>query len=496
MRQVIFFIALLSGNFLAFGQAITTIKGYAPKYIGKSIEVNEIIDFLSLREERMAVTTVQKDSTFSLSFANDKTQKIVIRSNNNFSYLYIEPGKTYEILLPLHDKDKPYRPLGNYVTAFFLNLEESDLNTKIINFDTHIDQFYASNVYSFVRNKQKFLDKYKALKDSIYQSLDTNDRFYNGYVHYSFADLDLSIYTSELSDRYIFDSYLSKRPVLYDNELYFSLIKKLYSKLFSQLRTETNNKVYKGILKKSPTLIIQALEEEYKLHPIYVRKEKEVQLVHSNEQLRELVMIYGLASVYNDDEYPKTNVLEVLDSIRQHPIFPENGIIANNIHFRLTEVTAGNPAPDFALTDLNGQLINLSKYQNKYLYIHLFKPEYGKAKQDLDLLTNVYNRYKDLVDFVTIYPTVEKSTKKIEKLIQSIPWEVVELDAEDNFFKTYNVQSFPYYILIDRTGVVVAAPALGPYPDGEYMTIDKTFFDIQKMDQMLKEREKERRRKG
>ncbi len=480
--------------FALFGLAqTTTIKGYAPKYIGKTIEINQLEDFISQRETRLAISEVKADSTFSMTFANNQIQKVIIRSDNNFSYIYIEPNKTYEILLPLHDKDKPYRPLGNYVTSIFLNLDDNDINKKILDFDVVIDKFYAQNLYDFVKNKQRFLDKYKVLKDSTYKAVTNESTFYKAFVHYSFADLDMSIYTSEKALRYIFDTYMNKQAVLYDNEFYFLIVKKMYSKIFSQVEIEVNNKIYKGILKKSPSIIMQALEDEYLTAPALILKDKKIVKTYSNEQLRELAMIIGLKDSYNNPEYPKTNIIDILDSIAKYPKYSENGLIAKNVAYRLTEVTAGNPAPDFALTNQYGKLISLKGFENNYLYIHVFKPNYTTTAQEIELLKNIYQRYSGIVKFVSVYTKEEKENKKISKLLSTLPWDVVELDETDRFFKTFNVQAFPHYILIDRTGVVVSAPALGPLPNGEYITIDKTFFDIQKMDKQMQDREKEKR---
>ncbi|MBN9293469.1 MAG: hypothetical protein J0G96_05770 [Flavobacteriia bacterium] len=491
MTQKIVLTASLILSFLFIqAQKITTIKGYAPDYIGKSIEVYEFMDLLSMKESLLAVSTVKEDSTFSMSFINQKVQKVVIRSNNNYSYLYLEPGKTYELLLPLHDKDKPYRPLGNYVTSVFLNLDSNDINQKIIDFDNSIDKFYARNLVYYVKNKQKFLDLLKTYKDSVYASIKNDSSYYGAFVHYSFVDMDMSLYTNEKARQYIFDTYISKYPVLYDNDFYFTSIKKLYSKIFSQLDMEVNNRVYMAILKKSPALIMKALESEYTLRPVFASKDGKMVLTHSNERLRELIMIKGLSEVYHNSEYPKTNVIEILDSVSKFGKYQENRLIASNIILRLTEITPGNPAPNFALTTKKGDLLSLKSFENSYLYFHIFRPDYATSSQDIELLKQIYQRYSDIVRFVSVYPKNIKANKKNAQIIQSIPWDIIELDEEDNFFKTYKVNNFPYYILIDRTGTVVSAPALGPKPNGELMTIDKIFYDIRKMDEIIKEREK------
>lgn len=493
MKRFIFFLLFFLGIIFQSFSQITTIEGYAPHYVGKFIYVYGFQDLLSLEEEQLAVTEVKKDSTFSLSFENPKIRKVVIRSDNNFSYIYAEPNKTHKILLPLHDADKPYRPLGNYVTSIFINLDTNDINNRIVKFNDAIDKFYALNLSYFVRNKQVFIDKLAAFKDSIYASTPNDTSFFSKFIFYSFADADLSLYSGERGNRYIFDTYINGRKVLYDDEYYFMVIKKLYSKVFNQLDMDNNNKVYLAILKKSPALIMKALENDYMLAPVYDKTNDKAVIKYSNEELRELIMIRGLSEAYYDKQFPRTNVIEVLDSIVKFPKYRQNGIIAQNIIKRLTWMSEGNASPDFALTTTKGKLITLKSQEGSYVYLHIFKPEYTETDDDIILLKEIQARYGDIVKFISIYPeTNQKYSKRTQKAIESIPWNVVKLDARDDFFKKFRVQSYPAYVLIDRTGMVIGAPALTPRPNGQYVTIDRVFYDIRKMDEKLKEREKER----
>lgn len=490
----LFLFVFLLASFEVVAQKITTIKGYAPEYVGKTIYVYGYQDLLSLEEEQLAVSEVQADSTFSLSFENPIVQKVVIRSDNNYSYLYAQPDKTHHLYLPLHDADKPYRPLGNYVTSIFYDMDSTDINDRIVKFNDAMDKFYASNLYYFVRNKQHFLDQFKLFKDSVYQYIPEADTFFRVFVFYSFADADMSLYTGDRASKFIFDAYLDRRQVMYHHEAYFNVIRKLYDKVFSQLSMEINNKVYLAILKKSPSQIMKALEGDYKLGPSFDVKDGKITKTFSNEELRELVMIKGLSEVYYDKQYPKTNVIEILDSIANYPRFSANGKIAENIIKRLTWMSDGNASPDFALTNTNGKLLTLSSFKDKYVYFHIFQPTYSETADDIELLKAIYDRYSDIVDFVSIYPkTEEKIGKRNQKMIASIPWSKVQLDAQDSFFKKFRVQTYPFYILIDRTGMVIGAPALTPRPNGEYKTIDRMFYDIRKTDEAQKERERKQR---
>jgi thioredoxin-related protein len=62
------------------------------------------------------------------------------------------------------------------------------------------------------------------------------------------------------------------------------------------------------------------------------------------------------------------------------------------------------------------------------------------------------------------------------------------VESTNPIWKNYKVDAFPTYVLIDPNGYIVQAPALGPMPNGQYQTIDQTFFFIQQALNREKER--------
>lgn len=67
LKAAIFFILLIN-SCVFFAQDITTIKGFAPAYVGKQVDVFQVSDFLSLKTERIASAIVHADSSFTVSF--------------------------------------------------------------------------------------------------------------------------------------------------------------------------------------------------------------------------------------------------------------------------------------------------------------------------------------------------------------------------------------------------------------------------------------------
>lgn len=464
---------------------VVTIKGYAPAYVGQTITILEIEDYFSMKEAKLASTLVKEDSTFSISFFLKETQKILVQAAKNKSFIYAQPDAVYDIYIPEKDKYEVYRPGGNVIEVSFFDLDSLDINFKILQFQRWSDEFlsmyyHLKNVkpIEFAAKLDEFktnVEKYYGLKDITNESDNTTkeeELFFNTFVRFSIASLDNIQFVAERNRYEKHDFYIKYSPVSYRNDAYMSYISTFYEKMIPRLSTETNNRVYLGLLKSSPTLIMRALGGEYTL---------------INLRIREMIMIKALSEEFFSNDFPQTNILTVLDSVANNSLFEANAIIAKNMKLRLTELVQGGKAPDFVLTNANNELKTLSAYRKKHVYLHFYDPASQKNNLELEPLIRIHETYKDDIVFITIYPEKEYSENEIKSRISVIPWEKYKVDESNPIWKNYKIETFPSYVLLDAYGYVVAAPALGPMPDGQYQTIDKTFFYIQKTIKELKE---------
>jgi hypothetical protein len=474
-KKIIFTFSLFLLSFFnsALAEPMTKIFGYAPSYIGEKVEVYAIEDYCTLKERLIATSLVKDDSTFSVNFFNSKTQKVYIKSRNNKGYIYIEPNANYEVYIPANNKYDEYRPLGNDIEITFLDLPETDINHKILTFDKWMDNFLALYFYKKNINGVEFVQQLDTFKLNVhkYYENDTNF-FFKTYVRYSIASLDEIQFVGIRSRFEKYDFYLAKYPVMYDNNLYMNYLLAYYKNIFTRLPMETNNRIYLGVLKSSPTLVANAMAEEITL---------------KNVQILELVMIKSLGDAYFTNEFPQTNIISILDSLSKHSLFKPNGIIAANMIEKLTEIVPGSKAPDFQLINTKSESKTNSDYLKKHLYIQFVDLSLKECEKDIDILIPMFEKYKEDVEIITIYKKQEKYSKKQTELLNSIPWEKFEISKDLEIFKRYKIESFPSYVLIDSFGYIVAAPALRPSPNGKYESIDKSFFYIKKLnDEMEK----------
>ena len=484
-KRILLIFILLINVLTSFGQdkKLVTIKGTAPSYVGQTISFMAIEDYFSMMESRIASTTVLPDSTFSVSFFANETQKIIIRANKNKSFLYIQPNGVYDIYIPAKDKYEPYRPNGNNVEITFFNLDTTDINYNILQFQRWSDDFIGNYFYLRQSKPLEFatkMDEFKTIVEKKYNLNDTLEKFAKGspenylkvFVRYSFASLDNIQFAAERNRYEKHDFYIKHSPVEYQNDEYMGYINAFYEKMTPRLSMETNNRVYLGLLKSSPTLIMRALGSEYTL---------------INMRLREMVMIKMLSEEFYSKDFPQTNILTVLDSVANHSLFDANAVIARNMKLRLTELTVGGKAPDFILKNTAGESKTLANYGKKHLYIHFYDPASSKSTIELEPLKKLYELYKDDVQFITIYPKKEYKAEDVKAYIDTIPWEKFQVDESNAVWKNYKIETYPGYVLLDGYGYVVGAPALGPMPNGSYETIDRSFFYIQKVNKELQE---------
>lgn len=461
ISAILFFILIQTS---IFGQKQVEISGYCPEYVGKTINIYSQDDFITSELTLLTSTIGSSDSTFSAIIEVNEIRKIVVKSNNNQGFIYVEPGSNYELFLPGKDKYEPSRPNGNKIEIGFYNLDSSDINFKTIDFQFELDDFLGNN-FHLRRNKPlefaQAVDSFKLHVTNKYMA-DTS-MYFKTFVRFSIAGIDNIQTATERNPFEKYDFYLKRFPVSYHNEPYMEYVKSFYKNLIHRVNNETNQKVYESVLKSSPTLMMHALGKEYTL---------------SNPRLREIVMILILKDEYMSKEYPETNVINILDSLSNKSIFKEHEIIASNLKKRLITQLPGSKALDFVLKDPFQEVRTLGSFKGKHLYIHFFDPQSTTCNKELPLLIELHEKYGDIIQFVTLYKT-SRLTRETDLSI--LPWIVYGLTDQNKIWEFYQVETFPFYSFIDSQGYIIASPSLSPSPNGVYETIDRSFFQLNKL---------------
>ena len=465
MRIFLYFISIPLSIGFSFAKPVT-IKGLAPSYVGSTIEIYKITDYFSNIETLITSSIVKSDSTFSLTFSIPITQKVILKSNNNKGFIFVQKGGVYDLFIPEKDKYDPYKPTGNDIEVGFFGLDTTDINYKILGFQRWIYRFIGNNYYKKNIDPLVFsenLDYFKLNVEKAYKE-DTSS-YFKTHIRFSIAGLDNIQTNTERGRHEKYNFYIKYTPVQYNSEVYMSYISSFYQNMIPRLSIEVNQSVYEGIIQSSPTLVMKALGGEYTL---------------INLRIRELIMIKALSEIYNSNEFPQTNISTILDSLSKKCLFKANQKIAKNLTYRIQSLVPGCKAPDIFFNRKDEDNKTLYNYKGKHLYIHFFDPQSEKSKEEIPLLIEVFSKYHDYVQFVSVYKKKKVLSEEAKAIIKKISWDVYGMSESNSLWKEYSIEAYPQYTLIDASGYIVASPALSPKPNGKYETIDKTFFYIKR----------------
>lgn len=134
---------------------------------------------------------------------------------------------------------------------------------------------------------------------------------------------------------------------------------------------------------------------------------------------------------------------------------------------------AGQVAPDFTLTDINGQKLSLSDFKGKYVLLDFWGSWCIWCIKGFPQMKEYYNKYKGKYEILGIdcNDTQEKWKEAVAKY--ELPWKHVYNDKDSKVLSDYAIQGFPTKILVGPDGKIVKT-IVGEDP-AFYTFLDETF---------------------
>ena len=118
------------------------------------------------------------------------------------------------------------------------------------------------------------------------------------------------------------------------------------------------------------------------------------------------------------------------------------------------KVSAGNPAPDFTLSDLNGQSVTLSQLRGSVVVVDFWATWCGPCKEELPHLQALYARYKSR-GLIVLALDVGESANTARSYVSSKNYTfTVLLDSKSTVVQQYGVRGIPATFIVDTQGIV------------------------------------------
>lgn len=122
-----------------------------------------------------------------------------------------------------------------------------------------------------------------------------------------------------------------------------------------------------------------------------------------------------------------------------------------------TSLQIGDPAPDFSVTDMNGQHIQLQQWAGSLVILRFWSTDCKYCRADTPVFNEYFNRYKEK-GLKVVYINSGASSREVTEFVKEleIPFPVV-MDQGENVAGLFRVKAVPQTIIIDPAQKIIAA---------------------------------------
>lgn len=418
------------------------ITGIAPEYAQNSMELNMFHDFISEQHIPLGTIRFNAQGVFELEFNLEKTSLGFAHFDGYYGMIYLEPGKSYELVLPPKRNLTPAEKKNPFlkpdpVWFGIKNPAADELNVLIQQFEV---------AYTNYENKyfnQIFLNQSGALVDTVKRILDkefpqTGNPFFESHKTFRKANLEFALHQGKSAA--FTDTYFKDTKPVYNLAAYANLFNQVFVNYFSHLE---NTKHHAPIRTMIGGANLQQLDE-------YFQKQ-----LHFNKELAHWVLLKSMKDAYYTKNFSKASILKLLAQVKESAWSAYEQKTAQLIKDKLTYLASGTQPPAINLVNQAGHKVQLSDFPNSYIYLHFTDPANPICRQHLDALKTTADRYKDKLVIINVIPGLANFKNQAG-------WAGIFTGTNSNLATTYKVKTVPTSFLIGKDGKLFLSPAPNP----------------------------------
>lgn len=455
MRELLLIAFILFPGFLIHSQT-SIIRGSAPSYGGDELNFFRYKNYITYTIEQYTSCKVNKNGDFSCEIDVSEIAEVFLETGIFKGYLFVEPGKEYEIELPIkiektkEDELNPFfQPLHFHIEV--KNSTPNDLNTTLAAFNDTFYSYYDQNITKIVTNPD-----FETLENSIgkiYRPFENIENTYTqSYMNYKFGLLRHLAHQFRIQN--ISNSYFLNKPVLYSNPAYMELFNQVYDRYFMFYgRSDYGNKIHEDIAEKSYLSLMETLGENKVL---------------ANDTLKEFVVLKNLYDGFYTDDYSRSALLAVLDSLIEYTPIIEHREIGLEIREKVTKLMKGYIPPQFELYNEDEKLVSLKSYKGDYVYLNFCTSASYSCLREYELLKDLYNRHKKRIRIITIVVEDDFQTTLELKKNYDYNWDFLHYGNQPDVINDYDIRAYPTYYFIGPDGKLLLSPSPSPMENFEF----------------------------
>jgi len=408
------------------------ITGNAPSYAGQNLIFCTTADFISGTEKEMGRGMIAPSGDFRIEIRTDHTLQVFASLGVFKTFLWIEPGQEYRIILP----EKVEKSTQEVLNPFFEpveiqlaleNFREDELNTLIMMFKDTYNPYYHKHVNDIYNKLQP--GRIEADIEQIEKSfIPYTSPYFNAHRYYAYGQLKLLANLQKVSS--IAQEYFNGKPVLYDNVAYMELFNQVYDKYFTFLgRSEAGKKIYHDINQyHSYSSLLKTLSEDTHI---------------TCDTLREMVILKSVYDEFYGMEFSRDGLLGILDSliltttVSRHK---ETGMI---IRHKITRLQEGYDPPAFELVDADSNRVGLRDFIGKYVYLCFCTNSSYTCLNEYKLLRDIYERHHEKLAIVIISTDPYDRSFDQFKSKNDYQWVFLYYGHQPGVIKDFDIRAFP-----------------------------------------------------
>jgi peroxiredoxin len=434
----------------AFAQQPSIVDGRAPDFKGQEVTLHSFSDLITYTQVKESADTVDQKGMFELSTLVDHPQAFLVKIGNQSAKLYMLKAYKYGVTFPAPDPvDSGFyqNPNAEQSTDLIIYGDSTELNARIIDFNTQFERFWNKNYKYFVAKKlHTKLDSFELAMRKRYEGV--NSSYLRVYTTYSMALINDNTgrHRTFLAQRYILN-----KPIHYHNYEYMEFFNQFFKQYLQQLTVGKFGNEILGNINEQPNYM--ALNAVMTKDPWM-----------ANDSLRELVLLKGLFELYYIPGFKKENIIALTEQLKASTKNEEHRLIADNMLHIFRNLQNGATAPAFALKDAKEGMHQLSDFKGKIVYLDFFSPKNLLSLQEMKKLEQIKNKMScDKIAIIGI--CMEGEEEEFRDFVKKNPkfnWLLLYGTKDKQVLDAYLVKAPATYYMINQEGYLVQSPATPP----------------------------------
>lgn len=414
---------------------------------GKTNKINALVrllaydEMLSCEQTKIAETYTDEDGRFCLEAEIKEITPAQIAINLERVDFILSPNGKYdvEIFIPEYQADVSFFD-REHPTLMINRADDDGLYSQYIDTEQLTSDFLYKNFNQIYRGRKLYL------LDSLDNQIVTNvgeikSDYVKNFIKYKKAAVVMAV-----NNKKAVSEYFDNQEIMYLQPAYMDAFKELFDGF---LKTRDFNQ--------------QELQKEFNSGfaglMSFLQKND---FLSRNQQLCELILMMELKRFYYENTFDKKIILNYYEKIKSTSKYLKNRDVAQNLIKKITALSYDSDAPVFSLKDKNGDMIQLSDYQDDMVLLQFVGHLSPAIEREFAILNEYHKEWKESVKILTI--TSSESFDDCLQLFDNQGYDWTVLDVGDNILllEDYHVKIYPAYIILKKKGKIGMAPAPSP----------------------------------